>query len=103
MGSKAEKRYKDSPTIEKDEEGRPKVKKKMDRKSDETAKGEPVSEGMSSPVRHAMERREMFGRHETEHSMADHKKMDKKEIHGRHLKEMADMNKRHVKEGKGEA
>ena len=104
------KRYKDGPTIKKDEEsGRPKVAKREEAadRVQEGMDGVKIEEkdgaGMPIHARHAMERRSLHHQHETEHAVhGDH---DKKEMHKRHEKEMKDMHGRHEKEipeGKGE-
>lgn len=100
MSKKSEKLYKDSPTTERGEDGKMGVKKKAESApvSDE-AGTDGVAPAMAMPphVRHAAERRDMHGRHETQHSVHDMNggKEDKKEMHGRHEKEMKDMHKRH--------
>jgi len=100
---KHKKMYGNPPKLEKDENGRPYIKKpekekKIARTSDGT-EGMPIHEGMPMAARHAMERRDMHSRHEVEHMMHDHaNKGDKSEMHARHEKEMKDMHKRHEKE-----
>ena len=107
--SKADKMYKDSPKIEKDEEGKLKVSKKSDAKEavdGEEAAGEPGMEGMKHEVRHAAERRALHHKHMKEHMELHHKhemehaahKGDKKEMHTRHEKEHKEMHGRHEKE-----
>jgi len=100
--------YKDSPKMERGEDGHMGVTKRGDKENEaETAAdavqsgddGIYVTEGMPPHVRHAHERRDMHNRHETEHSVHDHAKAgSKKEMHGRHQKEMKDMHGRHEKE-----
>lgn len=103
------KMYRDSPTLERDEEtgGMKKSKKKgpteAEKKSSEVSSGtagmEQHAEGVPMVARHAMERHGMHGRHEMEHTVHDHSGAgDKHEMHARHAKEMADMHKRHEKE-----
>lgn len=97
MSSK--KRYKDGPTIKKDEEtGRPKVSKREEAadKVQEGMDGVKMEEKDDSNARHGLERLMMHAKHEHEHAM--HKGGDKKELHGRHQKEMKDMHGRHEKE-----
>ncbi len=100
--SKAEKRYKNSPELKRDGEGKMKVSKKEKEaaRTDDGTQGMAIhEEGMPIQSRHMMERTNMHSRHEVEHSM--HGNADKKELHGRHLKEMADLHKKHEKEIKG--
>lgn len=101
--SKADKMYKNGPTLEKDDDGKPYIKKP---EPEEVAMPSGDSEGeddsmpvMTPAIRHAQERRDMYNRHETEHSIIDTAKGDsKKEMMARHVKELGDMNKRHEKE-----
>ena len=103
------KRYKDGPTIKKDEEsGRPKVSKREE-------KADKVQEGMegvkeeekdtshehgrrSMHHRHIAEHLHMHNHHELEHSL--HKGGDKSELHTKHEKEYAAMHERHEGEMK---
>lgn len=99
---KAKDMYKDSPTLERDEEsGKMRQGKKKDEHPVIDAGAE---EGIPHAARHAMERLHMHAKHEQEHHAHDHGKHgDKKEMHGRHQKEMSDMHKKHEKElGAGE-
>lgn len=96
--------YDNSPSI-KHEEGKAKVVKTPksehgDGSVEKGVKEEGYKEsGMPHAIRHAMERRDMHNRHETEHAMHDaHGNGDKKEMHARHEKEMKDMHTRHEKE-----
>ena len=92
--SRADKLYKNSPELQRDEEsGKMAVTK--------TTREEPKAketEGEALPVesRHAMDRLSLHHKHEGEH-MA-HKGGDKKEMHKRHLAEHEAMMKRHEKE-----
>lgn len=95
--ARADKMYKDSPELGRDEEsGKMKVKKTDSKIHREASEAESGTAGMPVHERHAMERREVHHRHETEHAM--HGKGDKKELHSRHEKERSDMVKRHEKE-----
>lgn len=96
------KMYKNSPTLEKKEDGTPYIKKnnpteteKKTGKVDSGTAGMQEHEGMPIDVRHAHERRDMHSRHETEHMMT---KGDKKEMHTRHVEDMKSMHKKHEKE-----
>lgn len=101
--SPSKRMYKDSPKIEHGEDGKAKVSRPArDAKAEKVQSGtEGVEENGSPdgslpmPARHAMERREMHNRHETEQSMH---KGDKKMSHERHEKEMKEMHARHEKE-----
>jgi len=127
--AKSDALYKDSPTTERGEDGKVKVKKPSDKKADsktapkdETAskgkageapsKADAESEGTNGlPVvaRHAMARREMTNRHVGER-MAMHNRQEAEheagpggnlgEVHGRHEGELKEMNGRHEKEMK---
>lgn len=106
MGSKAEKMYKSTPKMERDEEGGKmkvtKAEKESARINDGTESVPIHEEGVAPHMRHAMERTMMHHRHETEHTMHDGGKIgDKKDMHSRHIKEMSDMHKRHEKEMNG--
>lgn len=95
--ARADKMYKDSPELGRDEEsGKMKIKKTDSKIHREASEAESGTAGMPVHERHAMERREVHHRHETEHAM--HGKGDKKELHSRHEKERSDMVKRHEKE-----
>lgn len=107
--TRSSKLYKDSPRMERDEEGKVSIKKPSDKeKQSEMGDGEPVHEpkehqGIPSHSRHVMERMEMHRKHEHEHHAHDHGGHgEKSEMHKRHHKEMGDMHKRHEKELKGE-
>lgn len=102
MAGRAAKMYKDSPSMERNEEGKMDVKKKPAHKDDVKAgtEGE-VREGIPAHARHAIERMELHHKHQHEHHAHDHGKHgDKKEMHERHEKEHRDMHKRHEKEMK---
>lgn len=107
MASMDKKLYKNSPTMERNAEGKMAAKKgptEAEKKSSEVNAGtEGVAhEGMPPHARHALERRDMHNRHETEHAIHDNGKGgSKKDMHGRHEKEMAEMHKRHDKESTG--
>ncbi len=103
--------YKDSPKLERSEKGDIKAVKPSDKegapsesmkKADEIQAGDDgmkVTEGLPPHVRHAHERQSMHARHEMEHSVHDHANAGaKKEMHGRHEKDMKDMHGRHEKE-----
>lgn len=96
MKSRGEKMYKDSPTLERGEDG--KMSKTKKKETPEDASGKAVEQDGSTHARHAMERGIMHHRHEMEHAAHDMKGGDKKELHARHIKEMTDMHKRHEKE-----
>ena len=105
MASKmAEKLYGNSPKMERDEEsGKMGIKKKSAAKEgkDTTGEAEDQGSGQGVPmeVQHSMERHEAHHSREREHHMHDMGKHgDKKEMHGRHEKMMADMHKKHEKE-----
>jgi hypothetical protein len=92
--------------MEREEEtGKMKVKK-ADKKDGEMQHARPKEgdmneheEGLPTVARHAMERRDMHSRHETEHMIHDHSgKGDKHEMHARHEEEMKTMHKKHEKE-----
>src|ERR1700761_6592386 len=101
-------RYKDSPTMKRDEEDgvmkstkkkkEPAAEKASSEFSAQTDGIEQHAEGIPVAARHGIERREMHNRHETEHMIADHSKEDKHDMHGRHEDEMKAMHKRHEKE-----
>ena len=100
--SRADKMYKDTPEMKRDEEsgkmGVTKAEKKSAQVSDGTD-GMQQHEEMPPHVRHAHERRDMHHRHETEHMIHDNGKGgSKEELHSRHEKEMKDMHKRHEKD-----
>ena len=110
MSAKTDRRYASKPTLKRDDEdGKMKVKKTEKVKADDVEAGTEgvVREGEAIPheARHAMERRDMFNRHENEHTIHDHGKHgDKTDMHERHAKEHHKMLKRHAKEmAKGEA
>lgn len=95
-------RYKDSPTMKRDEEsGKMKAVKKAVSKEPQKESPESGSEGVPPHARHGMDRMALYGKHEQEHFAHDHGKVgDKTEIHKRHQKEISDMHKRHQSEGK---
>ena len=105
MASRYDKMYGNSPRLEKGEDGKPKIvkptKAQVDsaRVSDGTA-GMPLddSKGIPSTLRHAIERKQMVDRHETEHMVLDHTGAAKDDVYKRHMKERQDMEKRHKKE-----
>lgn len=101
MSKRTERMYKDSPSMERDEDsGKMDVKKKPDH-AEAVKDGTEgvVREGVPTHARHHMERMEMHHKHQHEHHAHDHGKHgEKKEMHGRHQKEMSDMHKRHEKE-----
>lgn len=104
--SKAERMYKDSPKLERKEDGKMGVSKKkeaVDKEAADIAKVPVHEEGMPVHIRHAMERSATHHRHETEHSMHPMHK-DKKEMHARHEHEVKIMHKKHEDEmsSKGE-
>jgi len=105
--------YKDSPKLERGDDGHMGVTKKGDKPNeaekvaDDVQSGMDdvkVTEGMPANVRHASERMDMHKRHEMEHAVHDHAKAGhKEELHSRHEKEMKAMHSRHEKEvGDGE-
>lgn len=115
MSKRSERMYKDSPKMERGDDGHVAVsKKKVETEEKEAGADGAIrsdsSEAMPAHVRHGMERRSMQERHETEHAVHDyaHDGDSKDEMHGRHAKEMNQMHKRHEKEagehssGKGE-
>ncbi len=105
--SPSKRMYANSPRITHDDEGKTKVSREAKAKKEEKMQAgtDGVEENGSPdgslpiPARHAMERREMANRHETEHSMH---KGDKKAMHERHEKETKAMHDRHEKELTGE-
>ncbi len=100
--------YKNSPELKRGDDGHMGVTKKGDEpnKSEEAADdvqsgtdGMKHDSAMPMHTRHAHERMAMHSRHEMEHSVHDHAEAgSKKEVHGRHEKEMKDMHGRHEKE-----
>ena len=108
MGKKSEKRYKDSPSLERGDNGKMAVSKKKVAADNVGAGTEGVvrdgsqgTEGMPVFARQALEREQMHGRHQAEHASMDYGAGgDKAEMVTRHAKEMADMNKRHTKDMK---
>lgn len=97
------KRYKDGPTMKKDEEtGRPKVGKREEAadKVQEGMDGVKMEEKGDMHARHSLDRHMMHAKHEHEHLM--HKEGGKEEMHGRHEKEHKEMHGRHEKEMHGE-
>lgn len=105
--STADKMYKSSPKMERNDEGKMKVTKaeKESARTNDGTEGMPIhEEGVSPQMRHAMERTMMHHRHETEHTMHDNGKTgEKKDMHSRHIKEVMDMHKRHEKDLSGSA
>lgn len=102
---KAAKMYKDSPKLERDDESGKMEAKKPDHKEEEKKDGTEgedrggMKDGVPAHARHVIERMGMHHKHENEHHTHDHGKHgDKKEMHGRHQKEMSEMHKRHEKE-----
>lgn len=99
---KAERMYSKTPKMERGEEGKMKVTRaeKESARTNDGTEGIPIHEdGISPHMRQAMERSMIHHRHETEHTMHDNGKIgDKKDMHVRHVKEVADMHKRHEKE-----
>lgn len=93
-------RYKDSPTMKRDEEsGTMKVTKKPESTSE--PEEEQSSAGIPSVAKHGMERMALHGKHEQEHFAHDHSKSgDKTELSKRHVQEFKDMHSRHNKESK---
>lgn len=93
--------YDETPSIKHDADGKTSVKKAEKKKPSTAGKDEKngKDEGFPMHVRHAMERRDMNSRHETEHGVVDASKAgDKKEMHGRHEAEMKAMLTKHEKE-----
>lgn len=105
MASRSEKMYGDSPKMERKDDGKLAVKKsekKVAKESSGTADMATHEEGLPAAARHASERRDMYNRHETEHSVMDSGSgSSKKEMAGRHVKELTDMHKRHESELSG--
>ncbi len=103
MVSRADKMYSESPEMERDDAGKMAVKKveKSESKEEEQTEGE--DDSMPVHVRHAQERRDMYNRHETEHSLIDTKGGSKKDVFARQIKEIGDLHKRHDKEGESKA
>lgn len=100
---KHEKFYKDSPKLERGEDGKMGVSRGEKKAEDiqtgtEGAQREPVHEDHEVSSRHTMDRMTMHHKHESEH-MA-HKGDDKHEMHERHRDEHKAMHKRHEKESK---
>lgn len=95
--SKSERMYKDSPKLERKEDGKMGVSKKkeaVDKEAADIADVPVDEEGMPTHARHIMERQAMYGRHEVEHSIHREGK-DKKEVHDRHQKEIKALHKKH--------
>lgn len=94
--------YKESPKLERGENGKMDVVKSSRVEADKEQAGidgMKVSGDLPPHVRHATERRDMYNRHETEHAVHDNAgNSDKQEMYSRHLKEHGDMGKRHAKE-----
>lgn len=97
-------RYKDSPTLKRDEEsGKMTATQKNAERTNDDTEGLVTEEGVPHHARHAVERMTMHSKHEHEHHTHDYGKHgDKKELHGRHESEMKSMHKRHEKELHGE-
>lgn len=106
--------YKDTPHMERGEDGYMGVTKRGDKETasekeaDKTQSGDDgvkMTEGMPMNIRHAHERMDMHKRHEIEHAVHDHSKAGSKaEMYGRHQAEMKNMHARHEKEiGAGES
>lgn len=105
MSKRSEKMYKNSPKIERDEETGSLGITRGEKKSAEVNSGtdgqgvkEEGPEGIPPEARHAIERREVHNRHETEHMVHDHGKLNKAEMHKRHQDEVKAMHKKHEKE-----
>lgn len=109
--SKSEKLYKDSPKLERGEDGEMGVKKPSEAdKENMGASGNPLpgsSGEMPIEMVHQGQRREMHHRHATEHlamhhrqetEHAAHKGGDKKKLHGHHEKEMMELHTKHHEE-----
>jgi len=97
--SRADKMYKDSPELQRNEEsGKMAVVKKASKEKESSdEKGE--NDGIPAPARHQMERMELHSKHQHEHHAHDSGKHgSKSEMHARHVKEYQDMFKRHEKE-----
>lgn len=104
--------YENSPTMEHDDEGKVRVKKNADKKTEEKMDKGHGAEGASSHLemhtRHAHERlvmhhrhmHERMGMHERHHMEHMHHKGEKAELHGRHHAELKDMHGRHETEHK---
>lgn len=92
--------YDSSPEMKRGEDGKVAVKK-SEKKTDQKEgkkEHENAASGLPTHVLHAHERQSMHARHEMEHGAHDTGKGgDKKEMHGRHEKEMKDMHTRHEK------
>lgn len=104
-----ERMYKDSPRLDRDEDGKMGIKKgpsEDEKKSSRTSDG---TQGMEIHERHASERREMKHRHIGEHlamhhrhelEHAHHKHGSKELLHERHERELKEMHGRHESEDK---
>jgi hypothetical protein len=91
--------YKDSPKLERGEDGKVGVKKvteaeRVANKENEQTSPMPVHEEMMA--RHSNDRHMMHAKHEHEHAI--HKMKHKHEMHKRHESEIKDMHRRHEKE-----
>lgn len=101
--SRAEKMYKNSPKLERDEKDgkvksvKPTPKEKEAARVGDGTEGMAMHENLHPMARHAVERHQMHSRHEMDHSMHPSHE-DKKAMHARHLKEKTDMYKKHEKE-----
>lgn len=87
--AKSEKLYKDSPTVKKDDKGKPGISKPKPKDKDATETGgaplEGSQEGMPIDI-HEQEHASMYKRHQEElASMSDRHMKDVKEMHKRHL------------------
>jgi hypothetical protein len=88
--------YEKSPRLGRNANGKLEVQRADAEKMDEEKKEDG---GLPMHARQQIERRDMHGRHEMEHAMHDYTGSgDKKQLHARHEKEMADMHARHEKE-----
>jgi hypothetical protein len=107
--------YKDSPKLERGEDGNMKSVKPSDKRGEEPTESEKEADkvqsgtdGMQMHESHAASRRSMHHRHLHEHTMMHHQhelehahhKGDKASVHEKHEKEYADMHKRHHTEMK---
>lgn len=106
--SRAEQVYKNSPKLERKDDGKMGVGKKMTPAEKETSEVSAGTAGMEVHERHAVERRETKHRHLKEHMDMHHRhemehgrhKGDKKEMHKRHLEELVSAHERHESEHK---
>ena len=113
MAGRASRMYKDSPRLDRSEDGEMEVSRKKGSVGGEhmekhggtagTEEAIPTNvrhhhERMEMKHKHMHEHMQMHSRHEHEHMMSDHHGHPKSELHSRHHAEMTAMHKQHEKE-----